>query len=219
MRFLAAGYVTVVPTFRSRTKDPQNPNTLLDCIAIVRAVKQRREVDANSVVVYGCSGGGSLALRVAGECDVKAVVAEEPASVLFTGMFNKSSPKARAHYHPLDTMEMFRNPKRFYTDEIRKITKDRVRKVRCPVLLVRGDQLWAGVDISKINTEIVIPEFKSASKHIEELVYPGQQHCFGFMAKWDSTAAWKVFKDSEAFFRRYLPTKPKPVILADHKSR
>ena len=41
-----------------------------------------------------------------------------------------------------------------------------------PFLFVRGDQLWAGVDLAKINNDIVIPEVKAANRQIEEIIYP-----------------------------------------------
>lgn len=87
-RFLAAGYVTMIPTFRSLAADPQTVNALWDNLAIVAYVKQMAQVDPNSVVVYGCSAGGALALELAAEADLAAITAEEPATPLFTGMIN-----------------------------------------------------------------------------------------------------------------------------------
>ena len=50
-RFLAAGYVTMIPTFRSRVEDLMTTNWLRDNLAIVAHVKQMAEVDLNSVVM------------------------------------------------------------------------------------------------------------------------------------------------------------------------
>src|SRR5205085_716475 len=86
-RFLAAGYVLVEPTFRDRTINPISDEALHDCVAIVEYVKRLAGVDPESVVIWGNSGGGSLALELAGETDLCAAAAEEPASVLLTGMF------------------------------------------------------------------------------------------------------------------------------------
>src|ERR1041384_5887197 len=76
-RFLAAGYVLVTPTFRSRTEDPQTRNALVDCLTMIDYVKKRSDVDPRSVVVWGDSGGGSLALELAGETDLAAIAAQE----------------------------------------------------------------------------------------------------------------------------------------------
>src|SRR5213078_3830989 len=84
-RFLAAGFVIVVPTFRSREENPQSRDALEDCLAMVDYVKKMPAVDPQSVAVLGGSGGGSLALELAGERDLCAIIAGEPASVLFTG--------------------------------------------------------------------------------------------------------------------------------------
>ncbi len=81
-RFLAAGWLTVVPTFRERVNDPQTRNALLDCLAVVEHVRRMPEVDPRSLVVWGTSGGGSLALEIAGETEVTAILADEPATVL-----------------------------------------------------------------------------------------------------------------------------------------
>jgi acetyl esterase/lipase len=55
-RFLAAGYVVVAPTYRSRDVDLQSPVSLEDSLAVVDYVRKLPYVDARSIVVYGCSG-------------------------------------------------------------------------------------------------------------------------------------------------------------------
>ena len=47
-RFLAAGYVTAVPTYRSRDDDPQSPVSLEDSLAVIDHVKRQAYVDPNS---------------------------------------------------------------------------------------------------------------------------------------------------------------------------
>src|SRR5262245_19102579 len=69
-RFLAAGYVVVVPTFRSRDVDPQTRDSLEDILATVEYVRKLPYVDAKSIVVNGISAGGELALSVAVETDI-----------------------------------------------------------------------------------------------------------------------------------------------------
>ena len=60
-------------------------------------------VDAASIVVGGCSGEGDLALQVASETNVAAVVAGDPASVVMAGMFNDNVPRKRDRYIPEDS--------------------------------------------------------------------------------------------------------------------
>ena len=93
-RFLAAGYVVATITYRSRDIDPQSRVSLDDSLAAVEYLQHLPYVNAASVGVYGCSGGGDLALGVAAEKPVAAIVAEEPATIGFTGVFNNASPKA-----------------------------------------------------------------------------------------------------------------------------
>ena len=109
-RFLAAGYVTVTAQRRGSKSDPQSPDSMADCLAVVEAVKKMPEVDPKSVVIFGHSGGGSFALVLAGETPLAAIAAGEPATVLFTGMLTKDSP---------DQQTLMKDPKRYYTVSVR----------------------------------------------------------------------------------------------------
>ena len=88
-RFLAWGYVTVNATRRAINHDPQDRGVVADTLRIVEATKQRPEVDADSVTLYGGSGGGTLALEVAGKTKLAAIAAGEPATIIYMGMFTK----------------------------------------------------------------------------------------------------------------------------------
>lgn len=57
-RFLAAGYVVAVVTYRSRDVDPQTTVSLADSLAAMDYVRKLSYVDPKSIVIYGCSGGG-----------------------------------------------------------------------------------------------------------------------------------------------------------------
>ena len=221
-RFLAAGYVTMIPTFRTSAEEPQ---ALWDTLAIVEHVKQMGEVDPNSVVVYGCSSGGALVLEIAGETEVAATTSEEPATVLFTGMFNKDTAKGGAKTIldriVEDVLPLWEDPHRFYTPAIQRFTQERIRKINGPIFIAQGDQLMEVgdtlADHHKIINEILIPELKAAGKELEEIVYPGQQHCFGLGGglfgggRSRQEAASKFFADMHAFFKRHLPTQPQAV--------
>ena len=117
-RFLATGYVVAVTTYRSRDVDPQTRDSLEDVLATIDHLRKLSYVDSKSIVVTGCSGGGDLALAVAVETDVAVIVPEEPASVFFTGIFNKNMPKKGERYVPEDGAPITADPKRYYTAEM-----------------------------------------------------------------------------------------------------
>jgi acetyl esterase/lipase len=187
-RFLAAGYMTVHPTFRSRAKDPQTRDALVDCLAVIDYVKKRPEVDRRSVVVWGDSGGGSLALELAGETPLCAVAAQEPATVLFTGMFTKDQ---------MDLKALMASPRDYYTPGLQQFTRAKISKIQCPVFIAHGNVH----PINKLNNEIVIPEMKAAGKPPEVVLYAGQPHGFSRTSK-------PFFTGCDAFFRRRLATQP-----------
>ena len=103
-RFLAAGYALLVPTYRSRDVDPQSPVSLADCLAAVEHTRRLPYVDPKSIVVYGCSGGGDLALEVAAATDICAIIPEEPASMLMAGIFNIRSARQGERFTPGDAI-------------------------------------------------------------------------------------------------------------------
>jgi len=198
VRFLAAGFVTVVPTFRSREENPQSRDALDDCLAVVEYVKKMPAVDPNSVAVLGGSGGGSLALELAGELDLCAIVAGEPASVLFTGLMVRGMSD-----RGLTFQDVMRNPKKYYTPELQKFTQAKIKQIHCPVLIVHGDIH----PLKFINQEIIVPELKAAGKSVEYIEYAGQPHAF-WWGQMDPAVGEKVFNDSMRFLKPTLKTQP-----------
>jgi len=221
-RFLAAGYVVIVPTYRSRDDDPQSRVSLEDCLAVVDYLRRQPYVDPKSVVVYGCSGGGDLALEVAAATDVCAIVSEEPASLLMAGILNTKSPKTGVRYTALDANPIMENPKTFYTPEYQKILRTKIARIKCPILIIQGDEDRREIPINKFNAEVLIPELRALGKMVEVITYPGEPHCFCFSGNGPETpvrimrtphpaSALKAYRDAEAFSRRYVTTKPKPL--------
>jgi len=223
-RFLAAGYVVVVPTYRSRDVDPQSSVSLEDSLAALEYVRKLPYVDAESIVVFGCSGGGDLALEVAARTRIAAVVPEEPAIHLMAGMFNASISKRGERFVPADSFFMLDNPKQYYTTEFRKIFQAKVAKIQCPILLVQGDANRQALPVDRLMRDILIPELRAAGKTLTVGIYPEQLHCFCIEsglpwpagrrasppASWP-TAALQAFRDIDAFNRRYLKTQPKAI--------
>src|SRR5262249_25293265 len=176
-RLLAAGYVTAVPTYRSRDEDPQSRVSLEDTLAVIDHLKGTPYVDPNSVVVFGCSGGGELALEAAAAMDVCAIVPEEPASLIMAGILTRNSLKHGGRLTPMDAVPILQNPAGFYKDEHRKILRTKLARIRCPILIIEGDE---GSPINKFNAHVLLPELKALHKATEVISYPGEPHCFCF---------------------------------------
>ncbi|HEY2413330.1 MAG TPA: prolyl oligopeptidase family serine peptidase [Pirellulaceae bacterium] len=197
-RFLAAGFVLVVPTFRSREENPQTRDALDDCLAVVDYVKKMPNVDPNSVAIFGGSGGGSLALELAGETDLCAVVAGEPATVLFTGLMVQGMADRNQAFQ-----QRMKEPKKHLTPELLQFTRAKIAKIHCPVLILHGDVH----PLKIINREVIVPELKTANKSVEYIEYAGQPHAFWWGAM-DAAVGQKVFDDSMRFLTPNLKTQP-----------
>jgi dienelactone hydrolase len=139
---------------------------------------------------------------LAGEADLCAVVAGEPASVLFTGMMKPGMSDRGPAFQ-----DVMNNPRKYYTPELQTFTRAKIARIHCPVLFVLGDRH----PIVKVNHEVVIPEMKAAHKPFEVIVYPGQPHSFYWGIIGDPAAGSKFFDDAQAFLKKYLPTQPRAI--------
>ncbi len=215
-RLLAAGYVVAVITYRSRAEDPQSDGSIADTLAAIEYLRKLPYVDPKSIVIYGCSSGGDLALQAAAATDLAAIAPEEPASVLFTGVLNKDVPKRGERHTPADAAPLMMDPLRYYTVRFQKITRDKIARIRTPILILQGDEQNLE---NRFNEKVLIPELKSAGKSLEVITYPGEPHCFAFAPQVPRPAvALKAFQDVDAFFRRHVKTQPKPVDAAHVKA-
>jgi acetyl esterase/lipase len=224
-RLLAAGYVFVAPTYRSRDVDLQSPLALEDSLAVVEYVRRLPYVDGRSVIVCGCSGGGDLALEVAARADVCAVVGEEPASVLMSGVFNNSVPRAGERYTPDDSMFLLEHGRQHYTKDLQAQFRAKLAHIMCPILIVQGDVNRREGPINRFNADVLIPELRAMGKEVDVRIYPGQAHCFcaasgqprpggqAAPATWPA-AALKAFTDIDRFCRRHVRTKPTAIDAA-----
>ena len=216
-RFLAEGYVVTAITYRSRDLDPQSTVSRDDSVAAVEYVRQLPYVDPRSVVVYGCSGGGDLALEVAATADVAAIAAEEPALIMFTGLFNSDSPKAGDRFVPGDGLPISSDPEGRYTAEYQRITRAKIGRIQSPILILQGEpapDLTRPIAqyLNRFNALTVIPELKAAGKTLEVKSYAGEPHCFAFYGQPPQAprpaVALQAFRDVDAFFRQHLATQP-----------
>jgi len=217
-RFLAAGYVVLATTYRGRDHDPQSTTSLQDCLAAIDHVRRLPFVDPNSLVVYGSGGGGDLALEVAATSQVCAIVPEEPASFIFAGIFNSKFPRKGERLAPEDALPIVEQPKRFYTLEYQELTRAKIARITCPILILQSDQ---DINVS-FNNQVLIPELRSAGKTLEVVRCLGESHCLGFSglatqggirksSQPGPAAALKAFHAVDAFLKRHLPTKPHPM--------
>jgi acetyl esterase/lipase len=221
-RLLAAGYVMVGPTYRSRDEDPQSPMSLRDLSATLEHLRKLPYADAGSIVVGGCSGGADLVLELASQTSIAAVVAEEPASMLMAGMANSSIPKKGPRYTAEDWSFLIDNPKQYYTPQYQKILKAKVAKITAPILMVQGSVDRKELPINRFNAEVLVPELRAANKTLEVRSYEGQDHCFcigsglprnrGRVTQAAApSAALDAFRDIDAFCRKHLRTQPKEI--------
>jgi len=194
-RFLAAGYAVVMATFRTYEDDVQSRGPIDDVRAVVRATAALPGVDPRRIALYGGSGGGSIALELGGDPEVRAIVAGEPATVLYTGMLTTGD------YGP--RLEMMANPERFFTPELRERTRAKLATLRAPVLILHGDRH----DLRKLNGPIIVPLMKEAGLRVEYREYPGYGHGFYFGGggdRWGKGADEQVVADVVQDARRFL---------------
>jgi len=194
-RFLAAGYAVVMATFRTYEQDVQSDGPIDDVRAVVRATAGLPGVDPRRIALYGGSGGGSIALELGGDPEVRAVVAGEPATVLYTGMLTTGD------YGP--RLEIMANPERFFTPELRERTRAKLATLRALVLILHGDRH----DLRKLNGPLFVPLMKEAGVRVEYREYPGYGHGFYFGGggdRWGKGADERVVEDVVRDVRRFL---------------
>ena len=146
---------------------------------------------------------------MAAATEICAIVPEEPASILLTGIYNTTIPKAGARYTPQDAAVISTDPKRHYAPEFQKLTRAKLGRIECPILIIQGDVQA----INRFNREVLIPELRALGKKVQVLTYPGEPHCFCFYGEGPRTPhpeiALKAFADMQSFCQRHVPTKPK----------
>ena len=213
-RLLAAGYVVALTTYRSRDLDPQSPVSENDASATLDYVRTLGFVDSSSIGLLGCSGGGDLALEIATATQVAAIVVEEPASVIFTGVFNKDTPKTGERYTGVELLPIIANPGQYYTEEYQRFTQGKIATIRSPILLLHGDETSS---LNRWNAEVLVPELRRADKRIVVKGYAGERHCFAEDGRrpngtWHHVpAAARAFGDADEFFRSHFLTQPRPI--------
>ncbi len=194
-RLLAAGYAVAQATFRSYEHEVQSRGPVEDVRAVVQALAKAPGVDARRIALYGGSGGGSIALELGGDPAVRAIVAGEPATVLYTGMLTTGD------YGP--RLAMMAEPEKFLTPELRRRTVEKLRGLRAPVLILHSDQH----DLRKLNAPLFLPLMREAGVNVVYREYPGYGHGFYFGGgddRWGRGADEKVVGELLTDVRAFL---------------
>lgn len=210
-RFLAWGYVTVAATRRAIRHDPQDRGVIEDTLEVLRAVRELPFVDAESVALYGGSGGGTLALEVASVSDdLAAIVAGEPATIIYMGMFSRDHVMLDDAGEPTGDRRwdvMNQDAKALYTKKVREFTRRKLSALATPTLVLHGDQH----ELKRFNLGVFVPEMQALGKPVVVNVYPGEPHGFYWGQGRDPAQALKANQDADAFLRKHLRVQPRPV--------
>lgn len=210
-RFLAWGYVTVAATRRAIRHDPQDRGVVADTLDLVRAVRELPFVDAESVALYGGSGGGTLALEVASVSDeLAAIVVGEPATIIYMDMFTRDHIILDDEGRPTGDRRwdvMNQDAKALYTEEIREITRRKLSGLATPALVLHGDQHA----LKEFNFGVFVPEMEALGKQVTLKTYPGEPHGFYWGQGDDPTQALRANEDADAFLRNHIQVPPRPV--------
>ncbi len=203
-RLLKRGFVVVVSTFRTYADNSRDPGPVQDNVAVIEYLKKRPEVNAQSVVVLGNSGGGRLALELSGmgrRTGLAAIVCAEPATTLYAEMY----PVGRRG----PDMEVSRNYQRYFGKEQAKVLKEKVAKLSCPVLINHGDVHHINI----VNNKFLVPEILKQSKQLHTILYPRQGHAFiwGRGANMTEEIFDRVVGDVVDFCQDYLKVWPRPI--------
>ncbi len=210
-RFLAWGYVAVTATRREIRRDPQDGGVIEDTLALVRALRELPYVDPESVALYGGSGGGTLALEVASVSDeLAAIVAGEPATIIYMGMFTKDHIVFGADGNPTGDRRqdvMNADPKALYDTGIRQRTRKKLSGLSTPTLILHGD-VHA---LKAFNLGLFVPEMQALGKPVTVKTYSGEPHGFYWGRGRDPAQALRANRDADAFLRLHLRVQPRPV--------
>ena len=197
-RFLAWGYAIVSATRRSIQHDPLDRGVVTDTLGLVQAIRALPKVDPESVVLYGGSGGGTLALEVASVTNkVAAIAAGEPATIIYMGMFNKSHIIRAANGKITGDRRwdvMNADPNELYTDEVREYTRKKMKGITCPVLILHGDRHA----LKKFNFDLFVPELEALDKNVVVEKYPGENHGFYWGRSKNPAMPLKANRDADA---------------------
>jgi len=194
-RLLAAGYAVVQATFRTYEQDVQSRGPIEDVRAVIHASAKCPGIDPKRIALFGGSGGGTIALELGGDPAVRAVIAGEPATVLYTGMLTTGDYRRR--------LAVMADPEKYLTGELRERTLKKLATIRAPVLILHSDQH----DLYRLNGPIFVPMMRQAGVNVTYREYPGYGHGFYFGGgddRWGRGADEKVVSEVLRDVRTFL---------------
>ncbi len=200
-RMLAAGYAVVQATFRTYEQDVQSRGPIEDVRAVVQMLAKTPGIDGQRLALFGGSGGGSIALELGGDPAVRAIIAGEPATVLYTGMLTTGDYATR--------LEIMAAPEKYLTPDLRARTLQKLKTLRAPVLILHSDQH----DLHKLNKPLFLPLMREAGVKVEYREYPGYGHGFYFGGgddRWGRGADDQVVVEVVREVRSFLEQAMKP---------
>jgi acetyl esterase/lipase/S-formylglutathione hydrolase FrmB len=204
-RMLAAGYAVAQATFRTYEQDVRSRGPIEDVRAVVRTLAETPGIDGQRIALFGGSGGGSIALELGDDPAVRAIIAGEPATVLYTGMLTTGDYATR--------LEIMAAPEKYLTPDLRARTLEKLKNLRAPVLILHGDRH----DLHKLNAPLFVPLMKEAEVRVEYREYPGYGHGFYFGGgddRWgkgaDDKVVAEVVREVRAFLEKEIPADDRP---------
>jgi len=160
---------------------------------------------ARSPILFGSSGGADLAFELAARIPTRALIVEEPATVVLTRVLEKQA-------HALEQAgfrDLFSDPassawtparvwpadlERYFDPARRRFTASVLGALACPTLLLRGDQPLLGAAqhgaIDRLLLPLLLEAYGAEERRAElwQRVYPGREHGFAFAAGADPAA-------------------------------
>lgn len=192
-RLLQKGFGIVAGTFRTYDDNPQSEGPVLDAQAIYNTVKSIPSV--KNIVIFGGSGGGSLALRIGALEKPAGIIIGEPASIIFLGILKSTA----------EIGDVMRNALQLFGPELQGPAREKIAKITAPILFFQGTIH----PLKHANKDILLPELKAAGKAVTFSEFPGRDHgfYFGQGTTADESTVTQVVDETSAFINSV--TKPR----------
>jgi acetyl esterase/lipase len=144
---------------------------------------------------------------------VRAIVAGETATVLYTGMLTTGDCGPR--------LAIMAAPEKYLTPALRARTLEKLKTLRARVLILHGDRH----DLHKLNKPLFLPLMQEAGVQVEYREYPGYGHGFYFGGgddRWgkgaDDAVVEAVVRDVRAFLDASMLPAAKPSASVDPRT-
>ena len=212
-RFLNKGYMIVSATRREtymfKIDNPKSftGGLIYDSIASLEKTKNLPGADSESVVIFGGSAGGSLAIETAAYSDIAALVLGEASPTRFSGLWAKEIGRSEGRF---GRSELYKDFDGFYTEDIKKNTRYFFNRIKCPILFLTGGN--SGNPMPEMPIFMDAVEYKGDAA--KNLTYPAFTHGFYFGGGQvipTGEQLDKIIGDVHEFILPHLKTKPKPL--------